>query len=91
MDKRRISRIHNRFLLYIKKGGEFINLCNIATSHQLARELLNKPDGFITLFVNDKEYLISGIKRNSTCANHDDKTMYWILKGEYESMGNVKI
>lgn len=45
----------------------------------LARELLNKPDGFIVVNFNDKEYIIENIKRNSTCANNDDSFLYWTL------------
>lgn len=74
------------------KKGEVINrLCNITTSHQLARELLSRPDGFITITVDGREYLITNIRRNSTCANWDDSSIYWTLKGEYESRGNLKI
>lgn len=51
----------------------------ISTSHMLARELLNKPDGFIVVNFNDKEYIIENIKRNSTCANNDDSFLYWTL------------
>lgn len=63
---------------------------NCITSHSLAKELLNKPDGFITLTVSGNEYLISSIKRKSTCANTDDSNCYWTLNGEYESRGNIK-
>ena len=31
---------------------------SIVTSHSLARELLNKPDGFITISAKDGEYII---------------------------------
>lgn len=62
----------------------------ITTSHQLARELFNRPDGFITLTADNKEYLIT-LKRSRTCANVDDSSNYWTLKGEHESIGNLKI
>lgn len=62
----------------------------ITTSHQLARELLSKPDGFVTMAVDGKEYLIGSLKRKSTLANYDDSSLYWVLNGEYESKGNLK-
>ena len=62
----------------------------ITTSHQLARELLKRPDGFITMSINDSEYLISSIRRKNSCANYDDSSLYWILNGEYRSRGNIK-
>ena len=61
----------------------------IVTSHSLARELLNKPDGFITISTEDGEYTIGNIKRKSSHANMDDSVMYWTLKGEYKTEGNV--
>lgn len=50
-------------------------------SHKLARDLLSRPDGFITATVNgdDKEYAIESFKRVATCANIDDSTGYWTL------------
>ena len=45
----------------------------------LARELLNKPDGFITANYMDGEYIIGDIKRVSTHANIDDSTMHLTL------------
>lgn len=43
----------------------------------LARELLNKPDGFLVVNVGDKEYAIESIRRKLTCANIDDSIIYW--------------
>ena len=38
------------------------------TSHSLARELLNEPDGFITISTEDGEYTIGNIK---TCLSSE--------------------
>ena len=62
---------------------------SIVTSHSLARELLNKPDGFITISAKDGEYIIGDIKRKSSHANIDDSVMHWTLKGEYRVEGNI--
>lgn len=62
---------------------------SIVTSHSLARELLNKPDSFITISTEDGEYTIGNIKRKSSHANMDDSVMYWTLKGEYKTEGNI--
>lgn len=40
--------------------------------------------------ISDEEYLISHIKRNTTCANLDDTSSYWTLNGENKSRGNIK-
>ena len=50
---------------------------------------MSKPDGFITISTEDGEYIIENIKRKSSHANMDDSMMYWTLKGEYKSEGNV--
>ena len=62
---------------------------SIVTSHSLARELLHKPDGFITIFTKDGEYIIGDIKRKSSHANMDDSVMHWTLKGEHKVEGNI--
>ena len=53
----------------------------ICSSHELARELLNKPDGFI--IARDKngyqEFAISDVQRIFTCANSDDSIMNWAI------------
>ena len=54
----------------------------------LARELLNKPDGFITANYMDGEYIIGDIKRVSTHANIDDSTMHWTLNLRDGGNGN---
>lgn len=50
------------------------------TTHSLAKELLEKPDGFITVSVKNEEFAITGFRRKSTCANLDDSTLYWTLE-----------
>ena len=54
----------------------------------LARELLNKPDGFITANYMDREYIIENIKRTSSHANIDDSVMHWTLQLK-ECEGNI--
>lgn len=50
----------------------------------LARELLNKPDGFLVVNVGDKEYMVESIQRKQTCANRDDSIMYWRINTKEE-------
>lgn len=69
------------------EGGDQTNY--IGTSHVLAKELLNKPDGFITVSLGELEYIIDSLKRVSTHANVDDSTIYWTLKLR-EIEGNIK-
>lgn len=48
------------------------------TSHELARELLNRPNGYITANYEDKEFFIDNYKRIIT--NEDnDKNLEWTL------------
>ena len=61
-----------------------------ATSHSLAKELLRRTYGFLTVSIDGKEYLISNIRRVSTCANIDDSNMYWTLQLNNENEGNIK-
>ena len=56
----------------------------------LARELLSKPDGFITANYMDEEYIIGDIKRVSTYANIDDSIMNWTLNLRDGGNGNLK-
>ena len=58
------------------------------TSHELARELLSKPDGFITAMCDGKEYVIGNMKRVTTHANMDDSVMHWTLQLK-ECEGNI--
>lgn len=45
----------------------------------LARELLSKPDGFITATLDGEEYIIESTQRIPNYANIDDRIMYWTL------------
>ena len=65
-----------------------ILLYGIATSHQLARELLDRPDEFISAIVGNKEYGIESIKRITTHANRDDGVIHLALKLK-ECEGNI--
>lgn len=62
----------------------------IATSHALARELLNRPDGFITAMLGDREYMIIDYKRTKSHANVDDSVPYWTLNLRDGGQGNIK-
>ena len=42
------------------------------TCHGLANELLSKPDDFLTVTINDREYNIRATKKVKTHANLDD-------------------
>ena len=61
----------------------------IGTSHSLARELLNRPDAFITATNGEVEYVIETIKPTATHANIDDTITYLTLNLR-ECRGNVK-
>lgn len=59
------------------------------TSHELARELLGKPDGYITAKTHDnREYKISSYQKVFTDANYDDRLEYWTLNLS-EIHGNI--
>lgn len=62
----------------------------ISTRHTLAKELLSKPDGFITATLGEEEYVISNIQRISTHANIDDSVMHWTLNLRDGGKGNLK-
>ena len=62
----------------------------ICTSHALARELLNKPDGFLTATLGDREYVISDYKRIATHANTDVGVTHWTLNLRVGGRGNIK-
>lgn len=68
-------------------------LCDIeliSTGHKLAKELLIKPDGFITATLDGKEYVIEDIQRIPTHANIDDTVMHWTLNLRNGGKGNIK-
>ena len=62
----------------------------ISTSHELAKELLNKQDSFITITIGEREYMITKLKRKSTYAYADDMSTYWTLCVDDECYGNIK-
>lgn len=62
----------------------------ISKSHELAKELLRKEDGFITVTIDGAEYMIDHIKRVSTHANMDDYTTNWTLCANNKCCGNIK-
>lgn len=59
-------------------------------SHLLARELLSKPDDFITATIGDKEYIIESYQRKQTHANIDDGIYHWTLNLRDGGQGNIK-
>lgn len=56
----------------------------------MARELLNKPDGFITAMLDNEEYIIDSIQRIATHANIDDSVTHWTLNLRDGGNGNLK-
>lgn len=63
--------------------------CNgINTTHKLARELLSKPDEFLTVLVENREYTIDHIKPIKTHANMDDMVVHMGLVCR-ENTGNI--
>ena len=56
----------------------------------MARELLSKPDGFITAMLDEEEYIISNIQRVATHANIDDSVTHWTLNLRDGGKGNIK-
>lgn len=50
-----------------------INIYGIRTTHELAQELLSKPNNFVTVLLEDREYSIESIKTVKTHANIDDE------------------
>lgn len=56
----------------------------------MAKELLSKPDGFITAMLGEEEYIISNTQRVSTHANIDDSVTHWILNLHECGSGNIK-
>lgn len=55
----------------------------------LARELLSKPDGFLSATMGEKEGIVESIRRTSTHGNWDDTSLYWTLNIK-ECRGNIK-
>lgn len=65
-----------------------MSLC--ARSHSLAKELLSKPDSFITVSIGNREYIIEDIKRVHNHANEDDYVGYYTLECTETGDGNIK-
>lgn len=61
----------------------------IVTSHELAKELLGRPDDFITASIGEKEYVIDNIQRVKTHANTDDSIVYWTINLRNGGTGNI--
>ena len=70
------------------RGGDYVTN-SIITSHALARELLERPDDFIFVMHDEKEYVIKSIKRVRTHANIDDTVMHWVLQLDEREGGNI--
>lgn len=49
------------------------------TSHELAKELLSRPDLMITATHGDREYSIRDYQMVVNYRNYDDSTAYWTL------------
>lgn len=62
----------------------------ISTSHALAKELLSKPDCFITATLGEEEYVISNTQRVTTHANIDDSVVHLTLNLCDGGNGNIK-
>ena len=60
------------------------------SSHALARDLLNKPDSFITATYENVELVIDDFKRVATHANIDDSVMHLTLNLRDGGNGNIK-
>lgn len=69
---------------------QIINYSGISTCHSIAKELLTKPDDFLTVTVGNNEYAIKGIKVIKTHANYDDSvTHITILCDDNFIKGNI--
>lgn len=69
-------------------GDEETNYIN--TSHALAKELLDRPNGCITATLNEEEYVINNIRRITTHANIDDSVTHLTLNLRDGGKGNLK-
>lgn len=56
----------------------------------LARELLSKPDSFLTATYGEEEYIVETYKRKATHANIDDGVTHWTLVLRDGGQGNIK-
>ena len=83
-----LTKIGIAKILFLIRNEVKITDC-IATTHALARELLSKPDGFLTAMYEDREYVINDICRVKTHANIDDSVMHWTIKLRDGGNGNI--
>lgn len=56
----------------------------------MAKELLSKPDGFITITANRTQYIPTDIQRISTHANLDDTVTHWTINTKDGGQGNIQ-
>ncbi len=56
----------------------------------LARELLSKPDSFLSATDGKKEFVVETIKKSFTQANIDDTVMHYVLNLRECEIGNIK-
>lgn len=72
------------------RGVRSINHSGINTCHGIAKELLSNPDNFLTVTVNNKEYVIRGTKIIKTHANYDDSAKHTTILCDNDSVqGNI--
>ena len=66
---------------------------DVITTHSLARQWLNNPDGYLTATLRDEkgeeEYTIHSYQQVHTCANEDDTSFYWTLNLGKPVCGNI--
>ena len=58
------------------------------SSHALARELLSKPDSFITAMLENREYVIDMISHKPNCA--DSLCTHLVLRCKDGGNGEIK-
>ena len=61
----------------------------IVTSHSLAKQLLDKPDGFLVATDGEYEYVIENFNRKYTHANCDDQVTHLTLQLRKSEGGNI--
>lgn len=77
--------------MMIKNDRQEVKIISyIATSHKLAKELLQRPDKFLTVTIGDEEYVVDNIQCIHTHANRDDSVTHWTLNVRSGGKGNIK-
>lgn len=56
----------------------------------MAKELLNKPNGFVTATIGDEEYVVDNIRKINNHANVDDSETHWTLNLRDGGKGNIR-